>query len=124
MRRFEAVVCVLGRDGALDRVPDRRGLGVLIEAACSAGIDLAIVCDVTPADFDARLGARPVGPGLFLLAVHDGSAVVRVNRDGPECVERTATTELDGAPSLELGLSVYLWIRDDVWSQAGVGCCP
>ena len=124
IRRFEAIVCDLGPDGALDRVSDVRGLGGLIEAACSAGIDLAIVCDETPADIDARLGARPAGPGLLLLAVRDGSAVFHVNRDGPECVERTATTELDGARLLELdGVDETESIRrvtDELW-RGGIG---
>ena len=83
MRRFEAVVCDLGPDGAVDPVSQTRGSGPLIEAACAAGIDLALVADATPADLDRRLEARPAGPGRLLLAVHDVAAIFRVNRDGP-----------------------------------------
>jgi hypothetical protein len=122
-RRFEAIVCEWDPSAAGDGVSDVSGLRRLIEDSCVAGIDLAIVYDVTPTDLDARVGARPAGPGLLLLAVEHGPEVFNVNRNGPERVQRTATTAPDGAPSLELGLSVYLWIRDDVWSQAGVGCC-
>ena len=57
-RRFEAIVCDLGPDDALDRISDGRGLGRLIEAACAAGINLALVSDMTPTDLDGRLGAR------------------------------------------------------------------
>jgi len=124
MRRFEAVVCDLGPD-ALDcgRVPDSRGLGRLIEAASAAGIDLAIVSELTPADLDGRLGARPAGPGLLLLAPHDGSAVFHIDRNGLERVQRTPTAELGGVPLLELeGVdeAASTRVTNELW-RSGIG---
>lgn len=124
MRRFEAVVCDLCRDGATDPVSEITGLGSLIEAACAAGVDLALVSDMTPADLDSRLGARPAGPGRLLLATHDALAVFNINRDGPQRVQRAATTELHGA-SLHTRdggdePGAVLRVRDELW-RSGIG---
>ena len=118
-RRFEAVVCDLGSGTAVDGVCDVSSLGRLIETACAAGIDLAIASDLAPSDFAGRLGTRAAGPGLLLLAVRDDSAVSRVTRDGPVRIQRTAATELDGAPLPGVDdVAEAAWIRrvrDVLW---------
>jgi hypothetical protein len=101
-RRFEAIVCD-GDPSAADRVSDVSGLRRLIEDSCAVGIELVIVSDAKLADLDGWLGARPAGPGRLLLAVDGGSEVFRVDRDGPQRVQRRGASDADAPLSLELG---------------------
>lgn len=100
-RRFEAIICEGGAMAAHDLVSD---LPRLIEEACVAGIELAIIAGAQLADLDRRLGVRPAGPGRLMLAVDDGSKIFSVNQDGLHPV-RPAGTEEDAAVSLQVGLA-------------------
>ena len=54
----------------------------MIEEACAHGLDVAIVSGVAFDELDARLGARPAGPGGLILAPSLGCEVFSVDRDG------------------------------------------
>ena len=93
-RRFEAIVFDWVGTAFPDRQSDATRVRRLVEEACAAGIELAIVSDSNLGDVDAQLLARPAGPGGLLLALNHGPEVFRVDRDGPRLVRpRTATAE-------------------------------
>jgi trehalose/maltose hydrolase-like predicted phosphorylase len=92
-RRFEAIVFDWDGTSVLDRRADAIRIRSLVEEACALGLELALVSDADVGDLDSRLGARPDGPGGLMLAVNRGSAVFRVDLDGPRPVWRRANTE-------------------------------
>ncbi len=106
-RRFEAIVfhwdgaAVPHRDAETTRI--RR----LVEEACAAGLELAVVSDTHVGNVDGQLAARPPGPGRLLLALNHGSEAFRVDREGPQLVyRRTASAEEDAALSRAAELTV------------------
>jgi trehalose/maltose hydrolase-like predicted phosphorylase len=115
-RRFEAIIWDWGGTAAPGGVAD---LPRLIEEGSAAGIELAIVTGAQLDDLDRRVGARPAGPGRLMFAVDGGSEVFRVNHDGPQLVQRTATTEEDAAVSLGIGLAdeagAVRRVRGELW---------
>jgi hypothetical protein len=106
-RRFEAIV--FGWDGTAvpDRHADATRLRRLVEQACAAGLELAVVSGTHVGNVDGQLAARPAGPGGLALALNRGSEVFRVDRDGPQFVyRRTANSEEDAALSRAAQLTV------------------
>jgi len=108
-RRFEAVI--FGWDGVPDRQADMARMRGLVEEACAAGLELAVISDAPVGDVDGQLAARPTGPGGLLLAPGGGSEVFRVDRDGPQLVYRRPASSEEG-----LGEWVMKWF----W-QHGIG---
>jgi trehalose/maltose hydrolase-like predicted phosphorylase len=106
-RRFEAIVFDWDGTVVADRVKDAARTRGLIEAACAASLELAIVSDAHVGDLDGQLAARPGGPGALVLGLNRGSEVFRVDRDGPQLVcRRTASAEEDAALSRAAQLTV------------------
>ena len=52
----------------------------LVEEACAAGLELAVVSGTHVGNVDGQLAARPAGPGGLVLALNRGSEVFRVDR--------------------------------------------
>jgi trehalose/maltose hydrolase-like predicted phosphorylase len=106
-RRFEAIVFDWDGNAAADRVVDSARMRGLIEEACAAGLELAVVSDAQVGNVDGRLAARPAGPGALVLGLNRGSEVFRVDRDGPQRVwRRTASAEEDATLSRAAQLTV------------------
>ena len=106
-RRFEAIVFDWDGIAASDRPAAATRLRRLVEDACEAGIELAIVSDADVETVDGELEARPAGRGGLMLALNRGSEVFRADRDGPQLVKRrTATCEEDAALSRAAELTV------------------
>jgi trehalose/maltose hydrolase-like predicted phosphorylase len=106
-RRFEAIIFDWDGTAVPDRHTDATGLRRLVEDACAAGIELAIVTGTHLDNVDGQLQARPVGPGALVLALNRGSEVFRVDRDGPQLVQRrTATPEEEAALSRAAKLTI------------------
>ena len=106
-RRFEAIVFDWDGTAVPDRRADASVVRRLVEEACAAGIEVAIVSGTHVDNVDGQLAARPVGPGGLVLALNRGSEVFSVDRDGPALVERrTATPEEDAALSHAARLTV------------------
>jgi hypothetical protein len=105
-RRLEAIVCGWNPPAASDGVPDADHRRRLIESACAAGIEVAIVTSARLDEADGRLGARPRGPGRLLLVPERGAAIFRVDQDGPQPVRRGPITADDETElSQKLGLA-------------------
>ncbi len=106
-RRFEAVVFDWDGTAVSDRRADATRLRGLVEDACAAGIELAIVTGTQLENVDAQLHARPGGPGGLVLAVNRGSEIFRVQRAGAQLVQRrTATAAEDAALTRAAELTV------------------
>ncbi len=89
-RRFEAAV--LGWDAAVDRHADMTAFRALVEELCGLGFDIVLVSDMDRGAVDARLGARPGGPGRLIISA--GGSIVEVGADG--LVPPRGTAGLDG----------------------------
>ena len=87
-RRFEAIVFDWDGIAAPDRPAAATRLRRLVEDACEAGIELAIVSEADVETVDGELEARPGSRGGLVLALNRGSEVFRVDRDGPQLVKR------------------------------------
>jgi trehalose/maltose hydrolase-like predicted phosphorylase len=99
-RRFEAIVFDWDGTAVPDRHADATQIRRLVNEACAAGLELAVVSGTNVGNVDGQLAARPGGPGGLLLALNRGSEVFRVDRDGPQLLwQRTATAEEDAALS-------------------------
>jgi trehalose/maltose hydrolase-like predicted phosphorylase len=106
-RRFEAIVFDWDGTAVPDRHADATRMRRLVEEACAAGLELAVVSDTHVDNVDGQLAARPAGPGGLVLALNGGSEVFRVDRDGPQLVyRRTARSEEDAALSRAAELTV------------------
>ena len=106
-RRFEAIVFDWDGTAVPDRHADPTRIRRLVEDACAAGLELAVVSGTHVGNVDGQLAARPAGPGGLVLALNRGSEVFRVDRDGPQLVyRRTASTEEDAALSRAAQLTV------------------
>lgn len=106
-RRFEAIVFDWYGTAVPDHTADATRIRRLVEDACAAGLELAIVSGTHMRNVDGQLAARPAGPGALMLAVNRGSEVFRVDRGGPQLVNRrTATAEEDAALSRAAQLTV------------------
>jgi trehalose/maltose hydrolase-like predicted phosphorylase len=106
-RRFEAIVFAWDGTAVPDRHADASRIRRLVEQACAAGIELAVVSGTHVGNVDGQLAARPAGPGGLVLALNRGSEVFRVDREGPQLVyRRTASTEEDAALSHAAQLTV------------------
>ena len=106
-RRFEAIVFDWDGIAAPDRPAAATRLRRLVEDACEAGIELAIVSDADVETVDGELAARPGNRGGLVLALNRGSEVFRVGRDGPQLVKRhRATGEEEAALSRAAELTV------------------
>ena len=106
-RRFEAIAFDWDSTAVADRRADATRLRRLVEDACAAGIELAIVSRTDVGDVDGQLAARPTGPGGLVLALNHGSEAFVVDRDGPQLAyRRTATADEDAALSRAAGLTV------------------
>ncbi|HZP31470.1 MAG TPA: glycosyl hydrolase family 65 protein [Acidimicrobiia bacterium] len=109
-RRFEAIV--VEWDGSVAAGPDEdlaeiRGQ---VEAACAAGLHLAVVGGTDVGVLDSELGARPGGPGRLLLAPAGPAGtpgrdevVYEVGPDGPQPVPRSTGRDGDDAVASWLG---------------------
>ena len=92
---------------APDRPAAATRLRRLVEDACEAGIELAIVSEADVQTVDGELEARPGSRAGLLLALNRGSEVFRVDRDGPRLVKRRrATFEEEAALSRAAELTV------------------
>jgi trehalose/maltose hydrolase-like predicted phosphorylase len=119
-RRFEAIVFDWVGTAVPDRHADATRLRRLVEDACSAGIELAIVSGTHVENVDGQLQARPAGPGGLVLLLNRGSEVFRVDRDGPQLVQRrTATPEEDAALSRAAELTVERLAARGLKAQMG-----
>jgi trehalose/maltose hydrolase-like predicted phosphorylase len=106
-RRFEAIVFDWDGTAVADRQADATRIGRLVEEACAAGLELAVVSGTHVGNVDGQLAARPAGPGGLLLALNRGSEVFRVDRQGPQLVyRRTASAEEDAALSRAAQLTI------------------
>ncbi len=106
-RRFEAIVFDWDGIAAPDRPAAATRLRRLVEEACNAGIELAIVSEADVETLDGELEARPGSRGGLVLAINRGSEVFRVDRGGPRLVKRrTATCEEETALSRAAELTV------------------
>ncbi len=106
-RRFEAIVFDWDGTAVPDRHADGTRIRRLVEQACAAGIELAVVSGTHLGNVDGQLAAHPAGPGGLVLALNRGSEVFRVDRDGPQLVcRRTATADEDAALSRAAQLTV------------------
>ena len=106
-RRFEAIVFDWDGIAAPDRPAAATRLRPLVEDACEAGIELAIVSEADVETVDGELEARPGSPAGLVLALNRGSEVFRVDRDGPQLVKRRrATFEEEAALSRAAELTV------------------
>ena len=106
-RRFEAIVFDWDGTAVPDRRADATRIHRLVEEACAAGLELAVVSGTDVGNVDGQLAARPAGPGGLLLALNRGSEVFRVDREGPQLLwQRTASAEEDAALSRAAQLTV------------------
>jgi trehalose/maltose hydrolase-like predicted phosphorylase len=106
-RRFEAIVFDWDGPAVPVRQADATRIRRLVEEACAAGLELAVVSGTHLGNVDGQLAARPARPGGLVLALNDGSEVFRVDRDGPQLVyRRTARSEEDAALSRAAELTV------------------
>ncbi|MGO9497842.1 MAG: glycosyl hydrolase family 65 protein [Solirubrobacteraceae bacterium] len=106
-RRFEAIVFDWDGTAVADHRPDATRIHRLVEEACAAGLELALMSGTHVGDIDGQVAARPVGPGGLLLALNRGSEAFRVDREGPQLVyRRTASAEEDAALSRAAQLTV------------------
>jgi trehalose/maltose hydrolase-like predicted phosphorylase len=97
-RRFEAIVFDWDGTAVPDRHADTTRIRHLVENACAAGLELAVVSGTHVGNVDGQLAARPAGPGSLVLALNRGSEAYLVGRDGPELAyQRTATADEDAA---------------------------
>jgi trehalose/maltose hydrolase-like predicted phosphorylase len=104
--RFEAII--FDWDGiAVDRPVDYVRMRDLIETACGAGLEVAVVSDRGVGNVDGQLAARPAGVGGLVLALDGGSEAFVVGLDGPELAHRrTATADEDAALSRAAELTI------------------
>ncbi|MFZ0974674.1 MAG: hypothetical protein WAN22_20770, partial [Solirubrobacteraceae bacterium] len=106
-RRFEAIVFDWDGTAVDDRRADVPRIRRLVEEACAAGLELAVVSRAHLGGVDGQLAARPAGPGGLVLAVNRGSEVFRVDNEGPHLVYwRTPSPEEDAALSRAAQLTV------------------
>ena len=106
-RRFEGIVFDWDDIEAADRHADATRLVRLVEQACEAGLELAVVSTRGLGYMEDRLAARPAGPGGLLLALNRGSEVFRVDRAGPDLVyRRTTSAEEEAALSHAAALTI------------------
>ena len=106
-RRFEAIVFDWDGIAAPVRPAAATRLRRLVEEACEAGLELAIVSKADVETVDGELAARPGSRGGLVLALNRGSEVYRVDRDGPQLVKRrSATGEEEAALSRAAELTV------------------
>src|SRR5512134_289920 len=91
-RRFEAVVFDWDGTAVPDRSADAGPVRAVIEALCSAGLEVFVVSGTNVRNVDGQLRARPAGPGELHLLLNRGSEVFRVDRRGPHLVERRSAT--------------------------------
>ncbi len=97
-RRFEAVIFDWDGTAVPDRSADASPVRRAVEAACSAGLNVAVVSGTHVGNVDGQLAARPGGPGELHLLLNRGSEVFRVGPSGPELLERrSATAEEEAA---------------------------
>ncbi len=106
-RRFEAIVFDWDGIAAPDRPAAATRLRPLVEDACEAGIELAILSEADVETVDGELEARPGSRAGLVLALNRGSEVFHVDRDGPQLVNRRrATCEEEVALSRAAELTV------------------
>ncbi|MFN8035358.1 MAG: glycosyl hydrolase family 65 protein [Acidimicrobiia bacterium] len=106
-RRFEAILFDWDGTAVPDRSADATRVRALIEALCTATIDVAIVTGTHVGNVDGQLQARPSGPGRLLMALNRGSEVFDVGPDGPQLVyRREASPEEDDALDAAAQLTV------------------
>ena len=106
-RRFEALVFDWDCIAVADRRPNATRIGRLVEEACAAGLELALMSDTHMGGVDSQLAARSAGAGGLVLALNRGSEVFRVDRQGPQLVyRRTASAEEDAGLSRAAELTV------------------
>jgi len=107
-RRFEAIV--FGWDGiaVAGRESDAMRIRRLVEEACAAGLELAIISSRCVDEVDGQLAARPADPATLTLLLNHGSEVFRVGRAGPQLVaRRTATDKSDSSR----------WFMRELWRR-------
>jgi trehalose/maltose hydrolase-like predicted phosphorylase len=106
-RRFEAIVFDWDGTAVPNRHADASRMRRLVEEACAAGLEMAVVSGTHVGNVDRQLAARPAGPGGLVLALNRGSEVFLVGHDGPELAyRRTATADEEAALSRAAVLTV------------------
>jgi len=96
-RRFEALVFDWDGTAVPDRGADGGPVRAVVEAACAAGLDVAVVSGTHVENIDGQLGARPQGPGELHLMLNRGSEVFRVGAKGVELVSRRIASDAEDA---------------------------
>jgi trehalose/maltose hydrolase-like predicted phosphorylase len=104
-RRFEAMIFDWDGTAVPDRGADASMVRAAVEAACTLGLEVAVVSGTHAGNIDGQLGARPRGPGELHLLLNRGSEVFRASAEGVELVARRTASEaqevaLDRAASL------------------------
>jgi trehalose/maltose hydrolase-like predicted phosphorylase len=94
-RRFEAVVFDWDGTAVPDREADATEVRELIEALCTASMDVAVVTGTHIGNVDGQLRARPTGPGRLYLCLNRGSEVFAADEHGPALLYRRVATETE-----------------------------
>ena len=119
-RRVEAIVFDCDGTALPDRDAGAARQVRLIEEACAAGIELAIVSGTDIADLDGRLPARPAGPGGLLVLAGRGAEAYQIDEHGPRLLARI----IDGSAPASWIIR-WLWQRgiaaDQVLGSASRG---
>jgi trehalose/maltose hydrolase-like predicted phosphorylase len=97
-RRFEAVAFDWDGTAVPDRPADANDVRHLVEALCSAALDVFVVSGTHVGSVDGQLKARTGGPGHLFLCLNRGSEVFEVGPRGPRFVwQRVARPEEEQA---------------------------
>jgi hypothetical protein len=92
-RRFEALIFDWDGTAVPDRGADASMVRAAVEAACTLGLEVAVVSGTHVGNIDGQLGARPRGPGELHLLLNRGSEVFRASAEGVELVARRTASE-------------------------------
>jgi trehalose/maltose hydrolase-like predicted phosphorylase len=104
-RRFEVVVVDWDAAVADGPLEDADALTRVVDDLTAYGLDVAVTTAGPTAKVDARLGARPAGPGELLLCGESGADVV--------CVDASGVRAVDGAGPGD----VMAWLVDRYWRR-------
>lgn len=95
-REFAALVIGWGAADVGEHENELCALRRRVLALCAAGVHVALIGDDDPADVDARLRARPTGPGRLLLAHDRVAGLFEVDVRGPRGLTGRTGSWADG----------------------------